>query len=652
MTSLATPLALIEFFGAIAIVAMLVVSLVWRRHLLAGVLIAAIVFGIVLENPVGVVAEPSPVDARSLTPTEHADGARHWVKVGGVPVAWFTPYDQPYPWAGLYENTPTSVLKLRYGLAFLPSIGASSVIRQCSNYIGDPCWRDRADDYPLIQRNEAGGAYVVPLTQTIVPSRQSQSAYVNVPHVYAVGLGVASWRALAYWLLVAAAIVVGAQRAQLRARSIALAVGLTVLAGLAVGGAFAVVPEPARSAYVAPELLPEPADTPPVSGAAEMTPIETYADNCVRTIDGVARNTCARIEHLTAAESSNGILAIWTAEADGLMHLRTRRLSLHGEPLGAASATVRSWRQTDGAGHDNCEVPAELEAVRLASGDVLLGYSRACDLRAGGSGPVTIMGTVLSPSGALVREPFPMLSYVNGDTVTASPRFWLRSTSAGAPILIWQAPARTRPYGQTLDISALDTDLRAGAASEFAYDEHGFGSLAVACKASCLVAQGEETGIVLRDMSAGGRVLRHELIGRSADVPRSELVVTVGAAGYVVGWIESDGVNVDGYLANVVPSGPPVTHKVAEQIPAGDGMVGRTPDPLGIAATLRKPALVFETGASADAFLLHSSSDAATISRTVDVMLGDSTIINDVLVAIGGVWPTNPSQPVSVVIGG
>ncbi len=641
-----------EFFGTLAILVLLGVSLFWKRHLLTGVLVAAIVFGVAFANPFGVVAEPSAANARSLKPTTETDGARHWVKVGRIPVAWYTPYDQPYPWAGAFENSPNSVLKLRYGLSFLPSTGASSVVEQCSNDIGDPCWRDRADDYPLVHRDARGRAYVVPLTKTLVPSRQGESAYPSVPHVYGVSLGIASWRGAVYWLLVAVTLGFAARTSRLDLRSIGIAIAVLVAVGLVAAGALAVVPAPARSASsVEPELLPERAEAPPVSGVAQTTPIETFRTGCIQTVNGVARNSCSRIDSLTAVETADGILAIWTAEADGLVHLHTRRLSPRGEPLDAGSATVRSWSQTDSSGQWNCGVPAELQATRLASGEVLLAWSSACDLRGGTGGPASISGAVLSPSGSLVRGPFLVLGYDRGSTAEPRPRYWLRSSTGGEALLIWEAPTRARYYGRALFASRLDADLRAVDATEFGYGEHGVGSVAVACATSCLVTQGLEDGITLRVVSTAGRVLRREVVPRSPDSPRSELVAGVDGSRYTAGWLESDGVNVDGYVTVLRSGEQPSVRRVAQRIPNGNGSDGSTPDPWGIAARRGEPALVFQTTtASGDEFLLHSASGSSMITETLDARLGGPTLVAGVLVAIAGVWPTKPAEPVSVVV--
>ena len=652
MGSLATPLALAEFVGTLAIVVLLVVALIWKRRILSKVLVAAIVFGIVFANPFGVVAEPSAANAQSLTPSREVDGAQHWMKISGIPVAWFSPYDQPYPWAGAFENSPNSVLKLRYGFSFLPSTGAASVVKQCSNYIGDPCWRNRADDYPLVHRDADGDAFVVPLTTTIVPSRQNESAYVHVPNVYEARLGLTSWRSVAYWVLVGIALVLAARMSAVRWRSVGLAVAGCVVAGVALAGVLAAVPQSARGAASdTQELLPEPAEAPAPSRSTEATPIESYGADCIVRRDSVLFNRCGRIDRLTAVEVNDGALAVWTAEADGFMHLRVRRLSSRGQPLGAASTTIRSWDQSANPGGWNCDIPAELQAARLASGNVLIAWSSTCDLHGGGGGPASITGLVLTAAGDIVRRPFPMLAYDRGPTGEPSPRYWLRSTSAGEAFLFWEAPTRSAYYGRALFVSRLDPSLHADEATELLSEEHGVGSIAVACGATCVVAQGLGDAVTLRALGSNGRVLRREVVPRDFTTPRSELVAAANGHRYYAGWLESDGTNIDGYLVTHDAAGAPVVERVANRIPAGNGMRGALPDPLGIVDDRVGTALVFQTPTVADdEFLLHVASHVNVSTSSTDVRLGEPSIVGDVLVANADLWPTTPAEPVSVIM--
>jgi hypothetical protein len=649
VSSLATLLALAEFAGTVAVVTLVVVALARKRHILTSALVAAVVFGIVFANPFGIVAEPSTANARALTPSSEADGSRHWVKVGGIPVAWFTPYDQPYPWAGLGENSPTSVLKLRYGFSFLPSTGASSVLAQCSNDIDVSCWRDRSDDYPLVHRDDGRQWFVVPLTKTVVPSSQGESAYPNVPHVYEVRVGIASWRGLVYWLFVGVALAASARMSAVRLRPVVLAAAGCLVAGVVVGGVMAALPASPRSAAsVSPPLLPEPAEAPESSGSIQPTPIESYEPSCIVRTSGVASNRCGRVDALKASATPEGILAVWTADVGRMMQLRAKRLSSKGEPRDPASILLRSWDEAANPGGWNCAIPAELQAASLADGNVLVAWSSTCDLHPS-SGPASITGFVLSPSGRVVREPFPMLAYDRGSTAEAAPRYWLRALATGEAALFWEAPSRT-PYRRALFVSRLNAQQRAADPTEILSEEHGIGSVSVACGRACLVVVGNTDGISYKVLDADGRVLRDGPLVRGQAMPRSELVAATGGNGFYAGWIESDGVNADGYLATLDLAGIPAVQKVASHVPTGGGNRGVTPRPLGI-ATGRAPALMFQTATAAeDEFLLHVASSRALSTTTTGVRFTAPTVLGDVLVAIGGLWPSTPDEPVSVLM--
>jgi hypothetical protein len=332
------------------------------------------------------------------------------------------------------------------------------------------------------------------------------------------------------------------------------------------------------------------------------------------------------------------------------MHLRTKRLSASGEPRDATSTVLFSWDQSANPGGWNCAIPAELQSVQLADGNVLVAWSSVCDLHGGGGGPASITGLLLTRTGAVVREPFPMLAYDRGLTAEPSPRYWLRTTTTGEPVLFWEAPTRQRYYGRALFVSRLDRRLQSAAGSEVLYGEHGIGSVAVACGAECVVAQGLSAGITFHVVGAGGGVLRRAAVSRDPSSPRSELVAAARGTHYHAGWIESDGVNADGYLASLDVAGAPVVQKVASRIPAGDGRQGVTPNPLGIAVD-RPPALVFQTPtAVTDELQLHVASPKALSTKSTDVRLGEPSVIGDVLVAIAGLWPSTPAEPVSVMV--
>jgi hypothetical protein len=258
---------------------------------------------------------------------------------------------------------------------------------------------------------------------------------------------------------------------------------------------------------------------------------------------------------------------------------------------------------------------------------------------------------VLTPSGGLVGEPFLVLGYDRGNTAWPSPQYWLRSTNAGEAVLFWEAPTRTRYFGRALMVSKLGSDLRAGDPVEVLYGEHGVGTVAIACADSCLLAQGLPEGVVLRVVGTDGRVARREVVPRSPESPGSALVADADRDRYVAGWIESDGTNVDGYVAVLSGAAARAVSRVAQRIPNGDGMSGSTPDPFGVTAELRFPALVFQTTTTSDVvFLLHDASPSTIVTRRLDLRLGEATLVDDVLVAIGGLVRTKPAEPVSVLV--
>jgi hypothetical protein len=232
-------LGAIEGVGTVIVLLLLAGGLIARRRRLTPVVVVAVVFGIVFANPFGVVARRSVADPGPLTASADADGSRQWVKVAGLPVAWFTPYNEEYFYADLYENTPNSALRLRYGLSFLPSTGASKVVDQCSNSISDPCWRGRSNDYPLIQHDHSGKTWIVPISQTVRVDGRGQPEYIDVPQFYEVGLGLASGRAFAYWLLVACVMGVAAVQSRARWAHVGLAVAGCVAAGAVLAVVFA-----------------------------------------------------------------------------------------------------------------------------------------------------------------------------------------------------------------------------------------------------------------------------------------------------------------------------------------------------------------------------------------------------------------------------
>ena len=148
------------------------------------------------------------------------------------------------------------------------------------------------------------------------------------------------------------------------------------------------------------------------------------------------------------------------------MQLRFGRLSPDGRPLDSRSRLVSSWEQRSSTGELNCDVPAELQAVRLTRHQALIAWSSACDLRGGTGGPASITGVVVDDAGRIVRTPFRILGYDRGLTAESRPLFWLRSTVAGNALLVWEAPSRVTSYHRALFVSRLNAGLQAERAIE------------------------------------------------------------------------------------------------------------------------------------------------------------------------------------------
>jgi hypothetical protein len=651
VSSVADALAVIEFLGTFLVLGFLAVALL-RRRLITVALVVAILFGIVFANPFGVVASSSSADARTLAPTEEADGARHWVKVAGVPVAWFTPYNDEHPFA--FENSPSSTLKLRYGFSFLPSTGATSVVPQCANDIDVPCWKGRPDDYPLLHSDGDDRRYVVPLSQTLVVDQQGGTgSYPYVPHVYDVRLGLASRLALVYWLLVGGALVVALRRGRPRWRAIAIACGCSVAVGVVGSVIVATVPAEARSAESrTPPLLPGAAPAPSASGAAQIRSIEPVAEGCIVERSGyVPYNRCGQVDQLTAVETSGRALAVWTARRNDVTELRTRALSRAGEPIGSRSAIATSWQTVTASGEISCDLPADLASAPMPDDQVLVVWSSACDLHGGVGGRATISGVVLDAQGGVVRGPSVVLAYDRGNTAEPAPLFWLVATAQGVPYLAWVAPSHASAYRRALYISRLDAALRPSDPHEVLSEESALGAIAIACGRACLVAHGRDDLIALRLLDDKGRVTSTSSIAHASVAGRSGLVAEAAGDRFVLGWLESDGVNVDARLATVRTGSPVAVETVARRIPHGDGSDARVPEPLGIATAGKAPALVFETAVGEDSGVkqLHTASRGSVVSRSIDVDLQAGSVVgDDALVAIAGLWFAKPPEPVSV----
>jgi hypothetical protein len=195
-------LGIFEFFAA----PLLLLALAWaylrRRVWRHKALVAAVAFGVVLANPFGVVAveEPPPPDTQIDIETGD-DSAVRWLRLGFIPVAWWTPYEQDVIGT---DTGPGSKLKLRYGFAFLPSTGASTVVDMCGESLHRPCWHDNEWGGKLVREDRRGRLWLKPnILDSGIP-RDPRQGYTERPEPwYRPTLGLASPAGLAYWILLA-----------------------------------------------------------------------------------------------------------------------------------------------------------------------------------------------------------------------------------------------------------------------------------------------------------------------------------------------------------------------------------------------------------------------------------------------------------------
>jgi hypothetical protein len=582
----------------------------------------------------------SASDARPLAPSENADDTRHWVKVAGVPVAWFTPYAEAYVSSDEdeFSRSPGSSLKLRYGLSFLPSTGAATVVGECSVVFSDPCWTgELGDRYPLVQRDENGRTWVVPVGEAPVDDA-SGNQFVAVPRFFEVGLGVASTAAFVYWLVVGGLVGVAALQRRLRWRVVALTGVSAVVAGLLLAGVLAAVPAPERSAVLrASTLLPEPVE-PSDAPTLEPTLIsaEPHAEGCVTIDDGTTIYRCRRAEEMTAVETGDAILAVWTSHPGPRNErtLRARTLALDGTPLGPSRALLPPWpvELPRGSGSGNCELPTDLQAAALGNGHVLVAWSNFCGYRT--SKPSPIQGLVLDERGRVVREPFVVATHDVGAPGAAS-RFWLRSTPTGDVLLVLTEPARPDTHGQVLHASVLGADLRATRATRLAASDEAFGSIAVACGSSCVVARALDGTIELTVVSAAGKVVRRATVVQGRAALRSELTAAASGDRFFVGWLESEGVNSGARLATLEPGRAPVVLNLADDVASGYFSHPYVPEPLGIDLT-GEPALVWQasTGPNDEILRLQHATRAKRTEYEVDELLHEPSVVSGRLAAV------------------
>jgi hypothetical protein len=628
-------LAVVELVGMVVVAAALMRALAERRP--AGrVLAAAVVFGVVFANPFGVVADRSLVDPRPLTLSNVKDRAAHWVKVGPIPLAWFRPYDERLLHAGWFENAPESVLKLRYGFALLPSTGASTVVAQCSNSISDPCWDGyRYDpsarvDYPLVHHDRDGRTWVVPLGRAHLVG-VGPSSYVHVPQFYEVRLGLASRRALVYWLVLALVAALVSRNVRVRWADVRpLALGV---AGVGVGVTLIAASTSAarRSATEQqPPVLAKPAAPSRTAGRVDPVAIadEPYDAGCVEREDGRINFRCSRPEQLAAADSAGPALAVWTSQPalDYETTLRGRLLTAEGEPLGPSVALVPSWPSSERPGTANCAIPVDVQAVSAPNDRWLVAWSDSCPYPEE-SAPVAIRGALLDRRLRLVRGPFAITRFRQGVT-TPPPSFWLRATTRGDALLVRTGQARDDPYRSTVFASFLDANHRESRPVDL-----GEGSaIAVACGATCAVANADSGTLSVRFLSPHASIAARSSVEQGERPLYSELVATARGNRIWIGWLESAGVDADARVATFRPGRSATVATVAGDVANGDASKPSVPQPLGIVLGAGGASLVWQTEVRVRGrpqLRLHRASSSTHAAYVVGAALSEGSIVGD-----------------------
>lgn len=598
--SLETSIRLIELVGGGMLLLVLLVATRRGSRRLLSLLAAAAAFGLVFLNPLGVVAKATRDDPRPVAPVGTADTGVHWVKVLGVPVAWFVPYSKNYLYYG--ENSPSGALKLRYGLSFLPSTGVRRVVSQCSNSIDDPCWRD---DYPLVQRDSRGRTWLVPLTEAPLGNVSGQQSYIHVPHFYAVRLGLASVEGLAYWVLL-----LGVAWLVLRARPVPRRTVVTPAIALVVGGvvlnlALVAAATPSRSASSRePPLMPKRPPVPRSTGELATRRITDlhYPAACVKHVGRTTTYFCRGANHLTAARTGDTVLALWTAQPspDFTTQLRVRRLSPSGRPLGP-SRLIGSWSSTDPSdpGHGNCHVPAGLQATQLAQGRVLVVWSDSCELSSADHAS-DLVAIVLDRSGLLIRKQL-VVAHVppsyggSGSGV----KFWLRSTTSGRPLLVWIGKARESKYTTAGFTAFLDGRGRPHRINEIVGESGGY--LTVACASRCILAHPvgaqPDSSIGVDFLSRTGAVTSHQAayLG-TPNLLSQPVAVGVDDRFYVAILTTQRGSAATAFLATFREPVASSIARVWANVPTGAGPSPGIPEPIGIfGAATGAPTLAWQT---------------------------------------------------------
>jgi hypothetical protein len=650
LDSLETSVRLVELVGAGILLVALLVATIRRSRRLPRLLAAAAVFGVVFLNPFGVAVTPTRDDPRPVTPVGTADTGVHWVKVLGVPVAWFVPYSKEYLYRG--ENSPTAALKLRYGLSFLPTTGAKTVASQCGS--ADVCWQD---DYPLVQRDSRGRTWLVPLGQAPLGNVVGQAAYIHVPHFYAVRLGLGSVEGLIYWILLLGVAWVMLRGRHVRRRAIVPPAVAFVVAGVVLNLALAAAATPSRSASSRePQLVPKAPPVPRSSGRLTPTPISDrhYSDACMRQEGQTTLMLCRGADELAAAQTGDTVLAVWSVQPDpdSGTEFRVRRLSPSGRPLGPSRLLPRLW--------GDCPAPANLQAAPIPQGRVLLVWFDSC---AGGS---DLDAIVLDRRARLVRKPF-VVAHVApsyGSSGTGVP-FWLRSTTSGRPLLVWTGSSRESAYGNGVFTAFLDRRLRVRRINEIVGKDELIGDIAVACSSRCIVARiiGTSVGtqpaatIDVDFLSATGAVAGRQYTSLGSPNLFSHPVAVAVRDRFYVGLLTTRRGSAATALVITIrrKDAAPSVARVWADVPAGEGSSPGIPDTLGIFGAARgAPTLAWQAGTSEGSTFvskIYLADGRRRSSKTLATPLRERTFVGSdgTLIAVDSPGTPFP-DPVSVQV--
>jgi hypothetical protein len=479
-----------------------------------------------------------------------------------------------------------------------------------------------------------------PLSKEPLVDGHGEVEYIHKPHFYSVSLGLASPAALVYWTIVAGLLAHGAMRARLGWRRLAVAVPATFAVGAAIAVVLTVMPGQARSAdSVVPELLPKVPADPELPDTQVVTPTvlsdQQYDPGCITHEDGTTVYHCDRAHEIAAAPSRERLLAFWTSQPRprSTVELRVRDVSLSGEPLGASKPLIAAWPRThpDQPDYANCEEPVSLQAAPLDGGDVLVAWSNSCLIYSRHE-PAEVTGLVVSSGGEVVKGPFVLarFSLPPAASNASNPPFWLRSTSAGQPLLVWRAKSPTADHSQMTYAAFLTPSLQVDDSAPIAGSQEAgtarIGSVGVACGETCLIAHSLDGAVELTFLAGDGRNTEQR-IERNPAVLNSELAVAAHGELFFVGWLESEvGVTVTAHIATVQAGHAASETAVAENTPTGED-APTIPKPVGILLERGLPSLTWLTKSGVDrheSMLLHVAGPKGMIVRRLDAWLLDA----------------------------